>query len=125
MSRYRPVFPDGVYWVTVGIEPMLTRQQGRLAEAVSGEKPSITDVQQGKDCLRQCFAGKQALLILDDLWNTADAKAFAALDRGQSPAADHLRPGNLSLFWEQTNTGWGCWMNPSLWRYWLTGRAVR
>jgi WD40 repeat protein len=75
-------FPDGVYWVTVGIEPMLTRQQGRLAEAVSGEKPSITDVQQGKDCLRQCFAGKQALLILDDLWNAADAKAFAALDEG-------------------------------------------
>jgi WD40 repeat protein len=75
-------FPDGVYWVTVGIEPMLTRQQGRLAEAVSGTKQSITDVQQGKDCLRQCFAGKQAMLILDDLWNAADAKAFAALDGG-------------------------------------------
>jgi WD40 repeat protein len=75
-------FPDGVYWVTVGIEPMLTRQQGRLAEAVNGEKPSITDVQQGKECLRQCFAGKQALLILDDLWNAADAKAFTALDEG-------------------------------------------
>ena len=75
-------FPDGAYWVTVGIEPLLTRQQSRLAEAVSGEKPSITDVQQGKDCLRQGFAGKQALLILDDLWNAADAKAFAALDEG-------------------------------------------
>jgi hypothetical protein len=35
---------------------------GRLAEAVSGEKPSITDVQQGKECLRQCFAGKHAMV---------------------------------------------------------------
>jgi WD40 repeat protein len=75
-------FSDGVYWVTVGIEPLLTQQQGRLAAAVSGTRQSITDVQQGKDCLRQCFAGKQALLILDDLWNAADAKVFAALDEG-------------------------------------------
>ncbi|MEO1068621.1 MAG: hypothetical protein AAFW95_05800 [Cyanobacteria bacterium J06638_6] len=71
-----------MYWATVGIEPLLTQQQGKLAVAVNGTRQSITDVQQGKDCLRQCFAEKQALLILDDLWNAADAKVFAALDEG-------------------------------------------
>ncbi|PSN12426.1 hypothetical protein C7293_20250 [filamentous cyanobacterium CCT1] len=81
-ERVQARFPDGVYWVTVGIEPQLTRQQARLTEAVSGTPQSIADVQQGKDCLRQCFADKQALLILDDLWNAADAKVFAALDAG-------------------------------------------
>ena len=73
-------FPDGIYWITVGVEPQLMRQQIQLAEALNGHIHSITDVQQGKEYLRRCFAGKRCLLILDDLWQASDAKAFDALD---------------------------------------------
>ena len=72
-------FPDGIFWVTVGIEPLLVTQQAELAEALSGEKPAFNEVKQGKECLGQLLANRTCLLILDDVWQLEHADAFNAL----------------------------------------------
>ena len=72
-------FPDGIFWVTVGIEPLLVAQQENLAEALSDEKPVFNEVKQGKDRLGQLFAHKACLLILDDVWQLEHANAFNAI----------------------------------------------
>ena len=72
-------FPDGIFWVTVGIEPLLVTQQADLAEALSGEKPAFNEVKQGKECLGQLLANRTCLLILDDVWQLDHADAFNAL----------------------------------------------
>ncbi|MCY6494585.1 beta-propeller domain-containing protein [Leptolyngbya sp. GGD] len=72
-------FPDGIFWITVGIEPLLVTQQADLAEALSGEKPTFNEVKQGKECLGQLLANRTCLLILDDVWQLDHADAFNAL----------------------------------------------
>lgn len=72
-------FPDGIFWVTVGIEPLLVTQQADLAEALSGEKPAFNEVKQGKECLGQLLANRACLLILDDVWQLDHADAFNAI----------------------------------------------
>jgi WD40 repeat protein len=72
-------FPDGILWVTVGIEPLLVTQQADLAAALSEEKPAFNEVKQGKECLGQLLANRACLLILDDVWQLDHADAFNAL----------------------------------------------
>jgi ribosomal protein L21 len=72
-------FPDGIFWVTVGIEPLLVSQQSDLAEALSGERLVFTNVNEGKTQLKILWAERASLLILDDVWQVADAEAFNAL----------------------------------------------
>ena len=69
-------FPNGIFWVTVGIEPLLVTQQAELAAALSGEKPAFNEVKQGKERLGQLLANQACLLILDDVWQLDHADAF-------------------------------------------------
>lgn len=71
-------FPDGIFWITVGVEPALLTQQTELAEALSGEKLALNEVKQGKERLRELLANKACLLILDDVWQLDHADAFNA-----------------------------------------------
>ena len=73
-------FPDGIFWVTVGIEPLLVTQQAELAEALSGKIPTFSEVKQGKEYLGQLLANKVCLLILDDVWQLDHADAFNAIN---------------------------------------------
>jgi WD40 repeat protein len=73
-------FSDGIYWLTVGIEPRLTTLQSELALALSGNYHSFVDSQQGKQTLKKYCSGKRCLLILDDLWDSSHAEALDVLD---------------------------------------------
>lgn len=72
-------FPDGIFWVTVGIEPVLIGQQAELAEAIAGEKPAFEQVSQGKAYLGQLLANRACLVILDDVWQLDHGDAFTAI----------------------------------------------
>jgi WD40 repeat protein len=78
-AQMRKAFPDGVFWVTVGQEPNLTALQVALAKALGDDQPTFGDVQQGKLGLRELWADKTALLILDDVWRVEHAAAFEGL----------------------------------------------
>ncbi|ABW33415.1 NB-ARC domain-containing protein [Acaryochloris marina] len=72
-------FPDGIYWLTVGIDPNLLAQQTDLAEALCGERQVFEDINEGKNRLQILWQGRQSLLILDDVWRIADAEVFNVL----------------------------------------------
>ena len=72
-------FPDGVLWLTIGVEPKLTLLQLRLAKELGGTQDSFEDEQQGKNYLSELLADKACLLILDDVWHINQAIAFDAL----------------------------------------------
>ena len=73
-------FPDGIFWVTVGFEPLLVVQQTQLAEALGGKTLTFSEVKQGKECLAQLLADKVCLLILDDVWQLDHANAFNVMN---------------------------------------------
>ncbi|WP_249370341.1 NB-ARC domain-containing protein [Acaryochloris marina] len=77
--QVQSAFPDGIYWLTVGIEPNLLAQQIDLAAALCGERQVFEDINEGKTRLQTLWQGRQSLLILDDVWRIADAEVFNVL----------------------------------------------
>src|SRR5262249_26354545 len=73
-------FPGGVFWLTLGRTPDdVTVWQGNLAEALAGHRVDVRTVREGKAKLSELFAARPpSLLILDDVWNIADADPFDA-----------------------------------------------
>lgn len=72
-------FPDGVFWITLGQEPVLTLRQLELAEMLDDTYPTLQDVQQGKIHLSQLLEDRTCLLILDDVWKVEQVAAFNVL----------------------------------------------
>ncbi len=75
-------FADGVVWVALGQNPELELRQADLAEALAGERPIIQDVQAGRIHLAKALAGRQVLVVLDDVWRLEHAEAFDCLGPG-------------------------------------------
>jgi hypothetical protein len=75
-DEVRRVFPDGIFWLTLGqaIQPL--QLQTELAAFIGGETKAFASVNEGRDQLRQLFDGKSSLLVLDDLWRSQDAEPF-------------------------------------------------
>lgn len=75
-------FPDGVYWLDIGREPQLTNLQAQLARALGVNDAIASTLSAGKQLLERAFAGKRALLILDDVDLLDHTAAFDVLDTG-------------------------------------------
>jgi WD40 repeat protein len=79
--RVRQAYPDGIVWIPLGLglgaDDLIGRQ--RDIARFLGEDARIDSVAQGQALLRRMLQAKAVLLILDDLWLTADASAFEAL----------------------------------------------
>ncbi|BAY30193.1 WD repeat protein [Nostoc carneum NIES-2107] len=75
----RKAFPDGVLWVTFGQTPQILTWQSYLASALGDKQAAFTEVGLAKARLRELFAEKACLLILDDIWRLDDATAFDVL----------------------------------------------
>jgi hypothetical protein len=73
-TRY--VFPDGIYWLTLGQKPNLLALQNQLLRQLTGSKEAFVSVQEAEDALHEALEGKAALLIIDDAWNVDHADAF-------------------------------------------------
>lgn len=74
----RRSYPDGIIWVAVGHQPDRVRLQRDVARHLGSQEPFQTEVQ-GQGVLRQLLAQKAVLLVLDDVWQAADAQAFDVL----------------------------------------------
>ena len=73
----RKAFPVGIYWLAVGQMPSLLSLQGQLFRQLTGSQQAFTTEQEGKDALRDVLEGRQALLVLDDVWSVDHVDPFS------------------------------------------------
>jgi WD40 repeat protein len=77
----RQSYPDGIVWLAFGQHlsgvDLLNRQYD-LAKALGGNA-EFSSLAQGMGVLRDLLATKSVMLVLDDVWKAADAKAFDVL----------------------------------------------
>ncbi len=71
----RREFPDGVFWVTLGQQPLIVELQRNIAKEL-GDGAVFTTPKQGTERLREILKDRAALLILDDAWHREHAEAF-------------------------------------------------
>ena len=72
----RAHFPDGVFWVTAGEQPDLVGLQAGLLSRLGTAGTAPRSATEGAGLLRQVLAGRQVLLVIDDVWSAAAAQAF-------------------------------------------------
>ena len=75
-------FRDGVWWLSVGRDAdalALLREFGRrLGESDAALQQEYADVARGRARLQTLLGDRQSLIILDDVWDSAHARAFFA-----------------------------------------------
>ena len=72
-------FRDGIFWLELGPTPKLTSCQAQLAEAFGDSRP-ITDEQEGLSRLNTLLSGAACLVVLDNVWEQDDLRAFELLE---------------------------------------------
>jgi WD40 repeat protein len=75
----RRAFPDGVIWIELGQDPLLTERQSQLAAATGEAGPPFADVQRGRARLSELLANKACLIIVDNVWRSRHLSAFDAV----------------------------------------------
>lgn len=80
-EEVQAAFPDGVFWIPLGQEPILTLKQLNFAQMLGDASLPFQDVQQGKIYLSQLLDNRQCLLILDDVWQVEHSAAFDVLSK--------------------------------------------
>ena len=76
--RVRSRFPDGVYWVTVGERPDLLALQLDLLARL-GVRSDARTTAEAVEALGMTLAEKRVLLVVDDVWSDAAARAFRVI----------------------------------------------
>ena len=75
--QVRATFPDGVLWVTLGQAPeVLSLLAAWLREGLGDYEYQPLRVEDGARHLRTLLQDKACLLVVDDVWDPADAKPF-------------------------------------------------
>lgn len=69
-------FDDGILWVTLGEKPDVVGGLTKLYAALTGERVSFVDVEDATKVLVDALANKDCLIVIDDVWNTADLRPF-------------------------------------------------
>lgn len=69
-------FSDGILWATLGQEPNLLSLLSGWVQALGDYSFKATSVETTSNHLRILLYEKAVLLVVDDAWNTGDAKAF-------------------------------------------------
>jgi DNA polymerase III delta prime subunit len=72
----RQTFPDGIFWINLGIEPDVLGHQITLLQALGDSTPSIIDVEANTTRLQELSKTRACLIILDDVWDAQEALAF-------------------------------------------------
>jgi hypothetical protein len=70
----RRQFQDGIIWLTFGREPSVLAQVQKALMALGHDGTKYQDLSLARMQLGQALEGKECLLILDDVWNAADAE---------------------------------------------------
>jgi WD40 repeat protein len=70
-------FDGGILWVTLGERPGdLTRRVIDLIEVLTGERPGFSDVNAATARLRELLENRNALLVIDDVWDSVHLTPF-------------------------------------------------
>ena len=72
-------FPDGIFWLTLGMQPDIINRQLQLARNLGAQERSIVDVQDGRSYLSSLLVDRACLIILDDVWDAKHIDAFNVL----------------------------------------------
>jgi WD40 repeat protein len=87
-ERVQRAFPDGILWTTLGEHLSEAERLGRVLDLLrwwTGEEvPSFTDASAASAELRQRLAGQGVLLVVDDVWQSADLAPFLGLGPGSA-----------------------------------------
>ncbi|MCP4591867.1 MAG: hypothetical protein GY842_14115 [bacterium] len=75
-ERVRRAFPDGILWVTLGQTPDVLRGLLKLYAALTGQRPAFVDVEDAANGLAAQLAGRDCLLVVDDVWRSAHLRPF-------------------------------------------------
>ena len=75
----REAFPDGILWLTFGREVDVNMRLVELIKALSGEDPQIHERQYLQGALTRLLADRKCLVVLDDVWQSMDARPFLVL----------------------------------------------
>jgi hypothetical protein len=76
-------FSDGVLWLTLGQEPELTTLQAHVARALEHDAV-FASAAEGHRRLREIFADRAVLLVLDDVWHVEHANKLDVVgERGR------------------------------------------
>jgi WD40 repeat protein/predicted MPP superfamily phosphohydrolase len=85
-ERVRQAFPDGILWTTMGEHLTEAERLGRVLDLVrwwsSEEVPAFTDVTAASAELRGRLSTRRVLLVVDDVWQSADLEPFRGLGPG-------------------------------------------
>jgi hypothetical protein len=73
-------FRDGVLWLEVGQEPDIPALQAIIGDHFNDD-PTAYNAQNGTFRLSRLLADKQALIVLDDVWDHRLVAHFAVHDR--------------------------------------------
>jgi WD40 repeat protein/predicted MPP superfamily phosphohydrolase len=85
-ERVQRAYPDGILWTTLGEHLSEAERLGRVLDLLrwwTGEEvPSFTDTSAASAELRQRLAGQRVLLVVDDVWQSADLAPFLGMGPG-------------------------------------------
>lgn len=73
--KIREAFPDGIVWIGLGSVPNVVELMRRVHRDFGGDGAFATE-HEGKTKLKDIFADKAVLLVLDDAWRRSDIEAF-------------------------------------------------
>ena len=75
----RRMFPDGIVWVTLGRSPDMYEVLCRALSAL-GHEGQPTDLTEAQILYKELIPSRRALVIVDDVWQVADARPFTVPD---------------------------------------------
>lgn len=75
-TEIRQEFSEGIFWLRLGSDADLLAYQVTLFRALGETTTDIFDVEEGTKRLRELFAARACLLILDDVLDAQDVLAF-------------------------------------------------
>lgn len=69
-------FTDGIVWITLGQNAALERRQADLYACFASTPATFEDMPSGRLALGRLLKDKKCLVVVDDVWRQADARAF-------------------------------------------------
>src|SRR5258708_4058147 len=77
--RIRRAFRDGILWVTLGENLTLNKLVGKVEDLIytlNHQRPGFTGLDAATARLVELLTDRQALIVVDDVWNSAHLKPF-------------------------------------------------
>jgi tetratricopeptide (TPR) repeat protein len=77
----RRSFPDGIFFIEIGKTPDVLARMADVGAMFGDARQEYADPNRASQRLSAVLANKRVLLVLDDVWNQAHAKAFQVADK--------------------------------------------